>query len=81
RANLNFSNNELYLLGKLYCTALITHDWDVVNNIMLSNSGCLGDSLTAKKVVVVDGGNKFHFGFGGLTCAESASENPQFNFG
>ncbi|HHF7348327.1 TPA: hypothetical protein ACPSKE_001506 [Legionella feeleii] len=79
RAHLNFSNNELYLLGKLYCTALITHDWDVVNNIMLSNSGCLGDSLTAKKVVVVDGGNKFHFGFGGLTCAESANENPQFN--
>lgn len=79
RADLNFSNNELYLLGKLYCAALITHDWDIVNNIMLSNSGCLGDSLTAKKVVVVDGGNKFHFGFGGLTCAESATENPQFN--
>ncbi|WP_156812372.1 hypothetical protein [Legionella tunisiensis] len=49
RANLNFCNNELYLLGKLYCVALITHDWDVVNNIMLSNSGCLGDSSTAKK--------------------------------
>ncbi len=27
----------------------------------------------------MDGGNKFHFGFGGLTCAESAIENPQFN--
>jgi len=45
---------------------------------MLANSGCMGDSQTANIVCVVDGGNKFHFGFDGLTCEESAFRNPIF---
>lgn len=79
RADLKLNDNELMLLGKLYCSALITHDWDLFNNIMLANSGCIGDSKTASKVCVVDGGNKFHFGFDGLTCEESTFRNPDFN--
>lgn len=78
RADLKFSDNELLLLGKLFCTALITHDWDLVNNIMLANSGCIGSTDTASKICVVDGGNKFHLGFDGFTCAESAFRNPDF---
>ncbi|CEG60202.1 protein of unknown function [Legionella micdadei] len=79
RADLKFTRHELKLLGKLYCLGLLMHDWDLVNNIMLANSGCIGDSETAKKISVVDGGNKFHFGFGGLTCEETALENRVFN--
>jgi len=79
REALKFSENEYYLLGKLYALALITNDWDLVNNIMLSNAGCLGDSSCATKIMVVDGGNKFHFGFDGLTCDETAFQNKEFN--
>lgn len=79
RADLKFIDNEHYLLGKLYAVALLTHDWDVVNNIMASNAGCIGDSRTSDKITVVDGGNKFHFGYGGLTCDESVFENREFN--
>ena len=57
---LDFNPQENYLLGKLYAVALITNDWDLVNNIMLSNSGCIGTTDSAEKIMVVDGGNKFH---------------------
>jgi hypothetical protein len=79
RDDLQFNTNEYYLLGKLYALALITNDWDLVNTIMLSNAGCMGDSSYANKIMVVDGGNKFHFGFDGLTCDETAFENNTFN--
>jgi len=79
REELNFSAEENYLLGKLYAIALITNDWDLVNNIMLSNAGCVGSTKSARKVMVVDGGNKFHFGFDGLTCDETAFKNILFN--
>ncbi len=77
--DLDFSSAEYYLLGKLYAISLITNDWDLVNNIMLSNAGCLGETSTATKVMVVDGGNKFHFGFDGLTCDETVFQNSFFN--
>lgn len=79
RSDLQLCDNELGLIGKLYYTALLTNDWDVFNNIMLANSGCIGDSKLAQKVVVVDGGNKFHAGFDGLTCDESSFKNPRFS--
>ena len=79
RADLNLNDNENYLLGKIYALGLLTNDWDLFNNIMLSNSGCMGDSATATKIMVVDGGNKFHFGFNGLTCDETCFENSEFN--
>jgi hypothetical protein len=79
RDALGFNDNENHLMGKLYAVALLTNDWDLVNNIMLSNAGCVGDSHTATQIMVVDGGNKFHFGFDGLTCDETAFENPAFN--
>ncbi len=79
RDDLDFSPHENYLLGKLYALALLTNDWDLVNNIMLSNAGCLGSSDSSSKIMVVDGGNKFHFGFGGLTCDETSFQNIEFN--
>lgn len=77
RDDLHLSENENYLLGKLFALALITNDWDVVNNIMLSNAGCIGDSETATKIMVVDGGNKFQFGFDGLSCDETSFKNSE----
>lgn len=79
REDLNFTPAENHLLGKLYAIALLTNDWDLVNNIMFSNAGCVGSTDTASKVMVVDGGNKFHFGFDGLTSDESSFQNPLFN--
>lgn len=81
REELDFNENENFLLGKLYALALLTNDWDLVNTIMLSNAGCYGESNTANKIMVVDGGNKFHFGFDGLTCDETSFQNEEFTSG
>lgn len=79
REELGLSKQEDYLLGKLFAVALLCDDWDLLNNISLANAGCIGETAQARKIAIVDGGNKFHFGFGGLTKSETALKNPEIS--
>ena len=64
------------ILGQLYFVALFIGHWDLFNNIDLSNSGYVKFSSGKKLPAIVDHGNDFFTGFGGLTKPENFPDNP-----
>lgn len=76
RADLALTEEQACILGKLYYVALLMGHWDIINNIDLSNSG----AVTVKGKLmpcIVDWGNCPQ-GFGGISQASTAFQNPEF---
>lgn len=75
REDLKLTTDEAKILGKIYFIALLTGDWDIINNINMSNSGSAeknGKLIAA----IVDLGNAYGIsGFRGKTQRENAFFN------
>ncbi|MCF6777546.1 hypothetical protein L3V83_13335 [Thiotrichales bacterium 19X7-9] len=73
---LNLTDQEQYILGQLYAVALITGHYDVINNITMSNSGCVEMGDSAKRAAIVDLGPALGVAFSAKTSDELSAYNP-----
>ncbi|WP_133128565.1 hypothetical protein [Legionella nagasakiensis] len=78
-ATLVTTEEQARMLGQAYFVALLFGHYDLVNNINLSNLGCICQPDDTLKLSIVDWGNSLGVGFGGFTAEEGAFKNPQFN--
>lgn len=76
RDELKLETDEARILGVLKFFGLLFGHWDLVNNINLSNSGCVGSKAACVDTAPVAGA-----GFSSKTSSENAFMNRQFTEG
>lgn len=70
---------EAKILGQAYYVALLLGHYDLVNNINLTNFGCVENEHGKNTLSIVDWGNALGAGFNGQTAEEGAFKNTQFD--